>query len=55
MLLLGADRMGKVVIFLLIAIVFFGVNFYLYRVKGLPAEYDPKKMKKIKKGKKSKK
>lgn len=59
MLLLGTDRIGKVIIFLLIAVVFFGVNAYLFWIKGLPVEYTPgkeeKKKKKLNKEKKEKK
>ena len=56
MLLLGADRMGKVVIFVLMALMFFGINGYLYRVKWLPVEYKPgEKEKKEEKEKKKKK
>ena len=43
MLLLGDDRMWKVIIFVLIACVFFGVNAYLYWIKWFPVEFDPKK------------
>ncbi len=41
MLLLGADRIGKIVVFLLLACIFFASNIYLYRVKNMPSEYDP--------------
>jgi len=63
MLLLWSDRVGKVIIFILMALIFFGVNYYLYRVKGLECEYKVKtekqkkwKVRKLgkKKGKKKK-
>ncbi len=43
MLLQWIDRFGKIVIFFMVASIFFGVNFYLYRKKWLPREYDWKK------------
>lgn len=54
MLLLGGDRIGKVIIFALMAAIFFGINIYLYWIKWLCCEYVPKE-KKIKKKKKKKK
>jgi len=43
MLLQGDDRIDKVVIFVLMAVIFFGVNRYLFRVKELPSKYEPPK------------
>ncbi len=43
MLLQGDDRIDKVVIFVLMAVIFFGVNRYLFRVKKLPSKYEPPK------------
>lgn len=43
MLLLDDDRMAKVIVFALVALVFFGVNGYMYRIKWLEVEYTPKK------------
>ncbi|MBP7848153.1 hypothetical protein KA013_02940 [Patescibacteria group bacterium] len=43
MLLQGDDRIDKVVIFVLMAAIFFGVNRYLFRVKKLPSKYEPPK------------
>lgn len=42
MLLLWVDRTAKMIIFLLMATIFFGINIYLYRHKWLPSEYTPK-------------
>lgn len=39
MLLQWGDRLGKVIIFVLMAMIFFGVNRYLFRYKWLPHEY----------------
>jgi UDP-GlcNAc:undecaprenyl-phosphate GlcNAc-1-phosphate transferase len=41
MLLQWPDRMGKVIIFVLVACLFFGINIYLFRVKKLPSNYRP--------------
>jgi len=45
MLLQGTDRVWKIILFVMIALVFFGVNRYLFWKKGLPSEYDWKKFK----------
>jgi hypothetical protein len=42
MLLQDTNRMSKIIIFLLMAIIFFGVNIYLFWVKKLPMEYKVK-------------
>ncbi|USN55656.1 MAG: hypothetical protein H6765_03555 [Candidatus Peribacteria bacterium] len=39
MILQGGDRTGKVIIFLMWAIGFFGSNWYLFWVKKLPHAY----------------
>ena len=39
MLLQGSDRIGKTIIFLMLAIIFFAINGYLYRIKKLPKAY----------------
>lgn len=41
MLLQWPDRMGKVIIFVMIACLFFGINIYLFWVKKLPSIYRP--------------
>ena len=41
MLVLWADRIGKVLVFVAMAFVFFGSNIYLFWVKKLPYEYEP--------------
>jgi len=43
MLLQGADRRSKVIIFVVMAMVFFWVNAYLFWVKKLPCGIDPRK------------
>lgn len=43
MLLQGVDRVWKLIIFVMVACIFFWVNWYLYRKKWLEAEYDRKK------------
>lgn len=43
MLLQGTQRMDKIIIFVLMAIFFFGLNMYLFWVKKLPSEYDRRK------------
>jgi hypothetical protein len=43
MLLQGADRWDKIIIFVMMAIVFFGVNGYLFWVKKLPCGIVPQK------------
>jgi UDP-GlcNAc:undecaprenyl-phosphate/decaprenyl-phosphate GlcNAc-1-phosphate transferase len=43
MLLQGTDRFNKVVIFGMMALVFFGINFYLFKVKKLPCGLQMKK------------
>lgn len=40
-LLQGGDRISKLIIFVLIAVIFFAINGYLYRVKKLPKAYIP--------------
>lgn len=40
MLLQWTDRIGKVILFVMIACIFFGVNRYLFWKKWLPSEYD---------------
>lgn len=45
MLLQGTDRFGKIIIFVMMAVVFFGVNAYLFWYKKLPAVYEPPHMK----------
>lgn len=42
-LLQDTNRMAKVIIFLMMAIIFFGVNVYLFRVKKMPMEYKVEK------------
>jgi len=54
MLLLDDDRMAKVIVFALVACIFFGVNGYMYRIKWLDVEYAPNKIKKLKKAHKKK-
>lgn len=39
MLLLDTDRIAKIILFVLVACIFFGVHWYLYWVKGLDVEY----------------
>ena len=39
MLLQDTNRMSKIIIFVLMAIIFFGVNIYLFWVKKMPMEY----------------
>lgn len=46
MLLQWTDRRGKVIILVLIGLIFFGVNWYLFWKKEMPSEYDWKKFKK---------
>ncbi len=43
MLLQGTDRTNKIIIFVMMAIIFFGVNSYLFLVKKLPCGLDKKK------------
>lgn len=43
MLLQGADRWDKIIIFVVMALVFFGVNGYLFWVKKLPCGIVPLK------------
>ena len=43
MLLQDTNRMSKIIIFVLMAAIFFGVNIYLFWVKKLPMEYKVKK------------
>lgn len=43
MLLQGDERIDKIIIFALMAIIFFGVNRYLFWVKKLPSKYEPLK------------
>lgn len=43
MLLQDTNRMDKIIIFVLMAVFFFGINAYLFRKKWLPSEYDRKK------------
>lgn len=43
MLLQWADKIGKILIFVMMACLFFGLNRYLFRKKGLPSEYRRKK------------
>jgi UDP-GlcNAc:undecaprenyl-phosphate/decaprenyl-phosphate GlcNAc-1-phosphate transferase len=43
MLLQDTNRMSKIIIFLLMATIFFGVNIYLFWVKKMPMEYKVKK------------
>lgn len=43
MLLQGANRMNKVVIFVIMASLFFGINVYLFLIKKLPCWLDDKK------------
>ncbi len=43
MLLQDTNRMSKIIIFILMAVIFFGVNIYLFWVKKLPMEYVVKK------------
>lgn len=43
MLLQDTNRMDKIVIFVLMALFFFGINAYLFRKKWLPSEYDWRK------------
>ncbi len=38
-LLQWTDRTAKIIIFLMMAIIFFGINIYLFRVKKMPMEY----------------
>ena len=38
----GLDRINKFIIFFWMAILFFGVNIYIYRYKKMPYEYKPK-------------
>lgn len=47
MLLQWPDRMGKVIIFVMVACLFFGINIYLFWVKKLPSEYRPSVIKKV--------
>lgn len=42
-LLQWTDRMAKIVIFVMMALIFFGVNIYLFWVKKMPMEYKVKK------------
>ncbi len=42
-LLQDTDRIAKVIIFIMMAAIFFGVNIYLFRVKKMPMEYKPEK------------
>lgn len=42
-LLQDTNRLAKVIIFLMMALIFFGVNIYLFRVKKLPMEYKVEK------------
>ncbi len=39
MLSLGTDRVGKLLVFGAMALIFFGANIYLFRIKKLPYEY----------------
>lgn len=41
MLLQGGDRTDKFIIFVLVALIFFAINGYLFRVKKLPKAYMP--------------
>ncbi len=43
MLLQGANRMNKIIIFVLMALIFFGVNIYLFFIKKLPCWLPEKK------------
>ncbi len=43
MLLQGTDRLNKIIIFVLMAIIFFGVNGYLFLIKKLPCGLDKTK------------
>lgn len=47
MLLQGTERLQKIILFMLIALIFFVVNRYLFRKKWLPSEYDRKKDERI--------
>lgn len=42
-LLQGTDRMAKIIIFIMMALIFFGVNIYLFWVKKMPMEYKVEK------------
>ncbi len=42
MLLLWNDRIWKLIVFFAMAFIFYGINIYLYRVKGLDSNYSPK-------------
>lgn len=42
-LLQDTDRVAKIIIFLMMAAIFFGVNIYLFRVKKMPMEYKVEK------------
>lgn len=41
MLLQGTDKMGKLIIFVMMFLIFFGVNMYLFWIKKLPSVYKP--------------
>ena len=43
MLMQGTNRMNKIIIFLIMAALFFGVNVYLFLIKKLPCWQDDKK------------
>lgn len=43
MLLQDTNRMSKIIIFILMAVIFFGINIYLFWVKKMPMEYQIKK------------
>ncbi len=43
MLLQWTNRMDKLIIFVLMAVFFFGINMYLFWFKKLPSSYDPQK------------
>lgn len=40
-LLQGTDRLAKIIIFMMMAAIFYGVNVYLFWVKKVPMEYKP--------------
>ena len=43
MLLQGTDRLNKIIIFVMMALIFFGINYYLFVVKKLPCGLEIKK------------
>jgi heme O synthase-like polyprenyltransferase len=41
MLLQGTDKMGKLIVFMMCFVLFFGLNVYLFWIKKLPSVYKP--------------